>query len=125
MNMKKQRVYIDTSVIGGLFDAEFAKYTKLFFKEVIAGQFTIIASDILELELRNAPEKVISFYASIPEEHIERVNQNPESDSLAQKYIQAKVVGKTSLVDCQHIALATLIEADILVSWNFKHIVNI
>jgi hypothetical protein len=50
---------------------------------------------------------------------------SPEATELADKYIEAKVVGKTSRADCQHIAIATLCNADVLVSWNFKHIVNL
>ncbi len=41
------------------------------------------------------------------------------------KYIEEKVVGKTSLADCQYIALATINNVDVLASWNFKHIVNL
>ena len=48
-----------------------------------------------------------------------------EATILADKYIEAKVVGKTSKADCQHIAMATLNKADILISWSFKHIVNL
>ena len=44
---------------------------------------------------------------------------------LASAYISEKVVGKTSYADCLHIALATLNRADYLISWNFKHIVNV
>jgi hypothetical protein len=44
---------------------------------------------------------------------------------LADRYIEANVVGKTSRADCQHIAMAPLALADVLVSWNFKHIVNL
>jgi len=44
---------------------------------------------------------------------------------LADKYIAEKVVGKTSLNDCRHIALATINKVDVLASWNFKHIVNL
>ena len=44
---------------------------------------------------------------------------------MALKYIDEKVVRKTSYTDCLHIALATIYQADLLVSWNFKHIVNI
>jgi hypothetical protein len=53
------------------------------------------------------------------------VRLTPEVIELADKYIEAKVVGKTSRADCQHIAIATLCNADVLVSWNFKHIVNL
>jgi hypothetical protein len=44
---------------------------------------------------------------------------------LADTYISEKVVGKTSLEDCRHIALATIYRVDVLASWNFKHIVNL
>lgn len=37
-----QRIYIDTSVIGGYFDEEFEFYTKLFFEQVFNGNFKVI-----------------------------------------------------------------------------------
>ena len=67
----------------------------------------------------------MDFYESLPFENIERVELTDEVRALAEKYIKEKVVGKTSIADCQHIALATIYKADILASWNFKHIVNI
>lgn len=123
--MKQQIIYVDTSVIGGFFDEEFAHYTKLFFDRVIAGDFKIIVSDIMEQELEKAPDKVLSFFATLPEDVIIRVELNEAADSLATEYLRAEVVGATSRADCQHIAIASIINADILVSWNFKHIVNI
>lgn len=44
---------------------------------------------------------------------------------MATQYIAEGVVGQTSLADCLHIALATINRADYLISWNFKHIVNV
>src|SRR5271154_4870336 len=120
-----QRVYIDTSVIGGYFDEEFEFYTKLFFERVAQGKFKIIVSDILTTELKGAPDEVITFYKSVLPTHIEYVQQTEDSIRLGEKYLTEGVVGKTSRLDCRHIALVTLINADILVSWNFKHIVNI
>jgi hypothetical protein len=120
-----QRVYVDTSVIGGYFDEEFEFYTKLFFEKVNQGQFKIILSDILTTELQGAPENVASFFESIPKRQIEYVDQTEDSIQLGEEYLNEGVVGKTSRTDCRHIALATLVNADILVSWNFKHIVNI
>ena len=120
-----QRIYIDTSVIGGYFDEEFEFYTKLFFKKVEQGKFKVILSDILATELKGAPGEVLTFYQSIPKTQIEYVDQSEDSIQLGDEYINEGVVGKTSRTDCRHIALATLVNADILVSWNFKHIVNI
>jgi hypothetical protein len=120
-----KRVYIDTSVCGGNFDEEFANDTIPFFESVRNGEVTIIVSDILEAELMGAPDFVKQLLKSLPLEFIERIKLSVEAAELADKYIEAKVVGKTSRADCQHIAIATLCHAHVLVSWNFKHIVNL
>ncbi|MET4081810.1 putative nucleic acid-binding protein [Pedobacter sp. UYP30] len=121
----KQRVYIDTSVVGGYFDKEFSQETVPFFERAKNGELIIIVSDILQAELFRAPEFTRELLADIPEEFKEFARLSPEASALADKYIEAKVVGKTSRADCQHIAIATLSNADVLVSWNFKHIVNL
>ena len=59
------------------------------------------------------------------EEHFERVPLTVEARELANRYIAENVVGKSSLDDCRHIALATIHRVDVLASWNFKHIVNL
>jgi predicted nucleic acid-binding protein len=121
----KQRIYIDTSVVGGYFDEEFSTDTKLFFDRVKDGELIILVSDLLIAELLRAPDFVKEFLSSLPEQQIESVKLSVDATVLADKYIEAKVVGKTSRSDCQHIAMATLCRADVLVSWNFKHIVNL
>lgn len=120
-----KRVYVDTSVIGGYFDDEFAIDTIPFFKSIIKGEIKIIVSDLLEAELLRAPEFVKELLGNIPDSRKEHVRISEEAINLADKYIEAKVVGKTSRADCQHIAIATICRADVLVSWNFKHIVNL
>ena len=121
----KQRIYIDTSIVGGYFDDEFSVDTLPLFDNVKNGLVIIIVSDLLEAELLRAPQFVKDLLTSIPEINIERIRLTPDAIELADKYIEAKVVGKTSRADCQHIAMATLNNADVLVSWNFKHIVNL
>jgi len=121
----KKRVYIDTSVVGGYFDDEFNDGTIPFFELVNNGEVTIIVSDLLEAELLGAPDFVKKLLNNIDEKNMERINLYEKATILADKYIEAKVVGKTSRADCQHIAMATISNADVLVSWNFKHIVNL
>ena len=123
--MGLQRVYIDTSIVGGVFDEEFQFFTKLFFDRVFRKEVQLIISDLLGIELVNAPEKVLEYYQSLPADQLQFVKGTKESDGLAEQYIAEKVVGKTSLADCQHIAIATLHAADVLISWNFQHIVNL
>ncbi len=120
-----RKVYVDTSVVGGYFDAEFTAATRIFFDRVFRNEFKIVVSELLEAEILLAPDKVRDFLDSIPEEQIVYVELTEQAIELADKYIAEKVVGKTSRADCQHIAIATVSQVDALVSWNFKHIVNL
>lgn len=121
----KQRYYIDTSVVGGYFDKEFEKTTKMFFKRFEDDEIIIVVSDLLDFDLLNAPKLVKELLEKYDSKNIEYLSLNNEAIELANKYIDEKVVGQTSLIDCRHIALATIYKVDVLVSWNFKHIVNL
>jgi predicted nucleic acid-binding protein len=120
-----QRIYIDTSVFGGYFDEEFKEHTIPLFNRVKGGEFVILYSTVTQDELENAPEKVKDLVKSLRVDLTEFIETTDEAIDLATEYITKKVVGQTSLADCLHIALATINRADFLVSWNFKHIVNI
>ena len=123
--MKKQRIYIDTSVFGGYFDSEFDTFTKPLFERIDNGEFIVLYSTVTQEELENAPERVQKLVTNLKIEQTEFIEETDEAVELASEYISEKVVGKTSFADCLHIALATINRADLLVSWNFKHIVNI
>jgi len=123
--MKRQRIYIDTSIVGGFFDKEFEKETKLLFQRLENKEIIFITSDVLFDELEDAPPKVKSLLDNYDESYLEKIVITDEAKELANKYIAENVVGKTSLDDCRHIALATINNADVLASWNFKHIVNL
>lgn len=116
---------MDTSVFGGYFDQEFEDFTKPLFERIILGEFTILYSSITQQELMAAPAKVQNLVLDLKEEHTDWLSLSKEALELAGHYLSEGVVGKTSFVDCQHIAMATIYHADLLISWNFKHIVNI
>jgi len=122
--MKKLRIYIDTSVLGGYFDTEFSIDTKLLFEEILNDKYQVIISDLTEKELIKAPENVNTLLKKLKIK-TEKLIVNQEAIDLALEYVSEKVVGQTSLDDCIHIAIATIDRVDLLVSWNFKHIVNI
>jgi hypothetical protein len=123
--MKLQRIYIDTSIVGGFFDAEFEKETKLLFRQLENREVVFVISEVLTAELENAPERVKTLLDSYDSDYLEKVPLTVEARELANKYITENVIGKTSLDDCRHIALATIHRVDVLASWNFKHIVNL
>jgi len=120
-----QIFYFDTSVFGGVFDKEFDEATLQLFERVKLGQVICVFSDLTETELLKAPENVKEHFKNLPKQNIEKVIVTDEILKLASKYVAEKVVGQTSFDDCIHIATATIYKADILVSWNFKHIVNV
>ena len=120
-----KRIYLDTSVFGGYFEPEFEMWTEVLFDQIRKGYFKIIVSDVTNTELEKAPKRVRHLANSIPEIQLDFVEITDEAINLAEKYIKEKVVGKTSYSDCLHIAIATINNADVLVSWNFKHIVNL
>ena len=116
---------MDTSVFGGYYDTEFEEITKKLFDQIVKDGIKIMYSELTKNELINAPDRVKDFIKSLPENLINYIEITDESLILADKYIAEKVVGQTSREDCIHIALATINRADVLVSWNFKHIVNL
>lgn len=121
----KQRIYIDTSVIGGIFDEEFEQHSKLLLAEFQAGIKIAVASDVTLLELEKAPDRVQKVLDTIPAAFKEHISLSVEKEDLASQYIQAGAVSMKFYEDALHIAIATVSRVDILASWNFKHIVNL
>ena len=119
-----ERVYLDSSVFGGYFEPEFELWTKVLFDRISKGEYIILISRLTDIELENAPPQVRNLAKLLPQVNVEWLDITTQTVQLADKYIEEKVVGQTSHSDCIHIAIATLNYADVLVSWNFKHIVN-
>ncbi|MCL5991635.1 MAG: PIN domain protein, partial [Bacteroidetes bacterium] len=120
----KPRIYIDTSVIGGCFDEEFQEWSNKLFDEFIRGNYIAIISDVTTTELDDAPNHVKGRIDDLPPHCISYIKVDDEIKYLASKYIELKAVSSNNLDDATHIAAASVNKADILVSWNFKHIVN-
>jgi predicted nucleic acid-binding protein len=122
--MRKMRVYLDTSVFGGVNDEEFAEPSRRFLARLKSGEFTVVISTELLRELGSAPMTVRKELDDIPDELLENAAVDPRVEALADAYVASGVLGETSRSDAIHVATATVAEADVIVSWNFKHIVN-
>jgi hypothetical protein len=121
----KQRLYLDTSVYGGYYDDEFSEQTRPLFDRLTNNEYIILFSSVTQDELNNAPEKVKNLVKGFKSGITEFLDVTDEVTDLAYEYIAEGVVGQTCFADCLHIALATVSKADYLISWNFKHIVNV
>lgn len=121
----KRRIYTDTSVIGGCLDFEYEEASQLLMAVFKRGGATMVVSNLTSLELLSAPPAVQEVVESVPEAHREYVEMTAEAAALAMQYVDAGVVGAANRIDAQHIATATAHRVSVLVSWNFKHIVNL
>ncbi len=123
--MKKLHVYVDTSVIGGCEDEEFSTVTRQLWSRFRAGECVMVISDLTMQEIEGAPQGVRKHLEDIPAGSQIQVRLSGESKELADAYVAHGVVGPGSLADALHVAVATVSGVDVLVSWNFKHIVNL
>jgi hypothetical protein len=119
------RIYTDTSVLGGCEDEEYAEHSVRLMDGFVRGERVLVLSSLTIQELAAAPAEVRKRLASVPEAHIETLQLDTEAKELAEAYIAAGVLTGTMRADAQHIAIATVARVDVLVSWNFKHIVNL
>jgi len=119
------RIYPDTSVFGGYFDPEFERWSRALIEEFRNGSKIAVISDLTLRELLEAPIEVRKLVEEIPETYKEYVILDNEAIELAKRYIEEGIVTERFLIDAQHIAIATINRVNALVSWNFKHIVNL
>lgn len=122
--MKIQRVYLDTSVIGGCFDPEFAEWSNGLMQDLRDGLFKPVLSQVIATEIQDAPTPVQELYAELLTLDPEIIEVTGSALELADAYQSRNILTPNFRNDGLPIALATIAEADVLVSWNFKHIVR-
>jgi hypothetical protein len=106
-------------------DEEFREPSVRLFDAFRAGSAVVVLSDLTRLELEHAPEAVRAIVETISPQHVEHVSFTEEASALAERYLTEGVIGASMRLDARHIATATVHRVDVLVSWNFKHIVNL
>ncbi|WP_295119285.1 hypothetical protein [uncultured Chitinophaga sp.] len=118
-------VYTDTSVIGGCFDVEFKEWSQALFKEFASGAKTLILSESVIFELEGASDNIKGMLTTVHSNNQLILPLTEEVKILARTYINEGALSNKSYYDALHIAYATICRADVLASWNFKHIVNL
>jgi len=124
MQVKRNRIYADTSVFGGVFDDEFAAFSRRFFDDVLSGKHIVLISQITLRELGRAPLRVRRLLRGLPPEYVETILIMREMIDLTNAYIAAKVVAHRWFDDAAHVAAATVSKADVIISWNLRHLVK-
>lgn len=122
--MKTQRIYLDTSVIGGCFDPEFAPWSNGLLADCQTGLFMPVLSDVIAEEINLAPERVRLKYAELLAGGAAVFEVTDAALNLLDAYLQHQILGERYRNDLLHIAIATVADVDLVTSWNFKHIVR-
>jgi len=122
--VKKFLNYVDASVIGGCEDVEFAEASRALWNLFIKGNYVQVLSEHTLREIQEAPERLRARLLDVPEAHQIVLTDIPEAYALAEAYLAHGVIGPGSRSDALHVALATIGRVDVMVSWNFRHIVN-
>jgi predicted nucleic acid-binding protein len=121
------KLYLDTSVPNFIF-AEDAKdkqtATKLLFSKDTQKHYTFFISPVVIREIEKAQtakqKQLLKVIESLP-----IIEYTEEAETLAQAYLSAKILPANSDEDARHVAVATIHNMDAVVSWNFKHLVNL
>lgn len=125
MSRRRQRFYLDTSVLGGCFDREFEDVSRALVRDAEAGRFQPVLSEVMAAEVSLAPEPVRDVYAHLAEIGAEVISVSAEAIELAREFEGRGILSPRFRNDMLHIALAIVADVDVLVSWNFKHIVRL
>ena len=123
------KLYLDTSVIGALFDSEIPQrieITRALLRSIIKGKHTGIISNIVLEEIERSPEefkeKIIAEMRKIP---LQIISEDEASADLLEIYEKEGFIRRGARLDLRHLAVATVNGVDAVVSWNFRDIVNI
>ena len=127
--MRKLKVYLDTSVISHLLQEDAPEKmadTRQLWEMFKNGKYDVYLSTVTLEEVSDCPDpKKSKMY-----DYLEQINYTPiriidDMSDVAQQIIDMGILTKKSYDDCQHIAAAVVTECNCIISWNFKHIVNI
>jgi len=122
--MKIPRIYLDTSAIGGCFDEEFHIWSNALFEDIRMGLFKPVTSPVVAAEIQDAPARVQKKYEELLSFDIEILEDSENVANLLEAYVKHEILAERFIDDMNHIALATVGSVDIVISWNFKHIVR-
>jgi len=122
--MKISRIYLDTSVIGGCHDKEFQSWSNGLMKDFRLKNYLPVLSELTFDEISKAPKPVQQTLRALLDYDPEVLDITESALELSEKYLKREILTPKFRDDALHIALASLANVDVLVSWNFRHIVH-
>lgn len=129
--MKKLRVYFETTLFGFYYDTLIQNLTKReatqrLFEQLKSRQWVGLVSGVVIQELEQTPEPHRKDLLKLLQDYpFSRLEYDPvEAQHLAELYLKAGIIPDDFPKDALHVAIATVAEIDVLVTWNCKHLAN-
>ena len=127
--MRKLKVYLDTSVISHLLHEDAPEKmadTKQLWEMFRDGKYDVYLSAVTLREIGRCPEpKKTQMIDYLNDVRFTTLDITEEVMAIANKIIEMGILTQKNFDDCQHIGAAVINECDCIISWNFKHIVNV
>ena len=127
--MRKRKIYLDTSVISHLYQQDAPEKmadTLLLWRDISAGLYDVYLSNTTLQEISACkPEKLEILLDYLTQIEYTIIPETGEIDRVAQMIIDMGILRQKSFDDCVYIASAVVTPCDYIVSWNFKHMVNV
>jgi predicted nucleic acid-binding protein len=129
VRVERNTLYLDTSVLNFFFedkDLEKANSTRELFREIRNGKFNAYISELVLREIGKTRglkrERLLSLINTYK---IPWLEVTPECMELTEKYMGRKIFPSKYRDDGLHIAIATVHQIDVVVSWNLRHMVKL
>ena len=126
--MKQLKIYLDTSIISYLDQQDAPERmaeTHILWDKIKNGEFKAVISDITLSEISDCAEaKKNILFEYLAQINYELIETTEDTLRVAGQFVNLGILQQKSFDDCQHIASDIVSECDIIVSWNFKHIVT-
>ena len=127
--MKKIKYYLDTTIFNFVFaegDTEKKDITVKLFKDLPSISNGIYISDEVIREINRAPEpRKSQLVGQLEETNPLLLEVDIEAEELAERYVKEGIIPERYRSDAVHIAVAVVNGIEVIVSWNFEHIVKL
>lgn len=127
--MKKLRLYLETSIISAVIDErepEKKELTLRLLDEIKKEEYELFISELVTVEIdKSSQQTALKLRDILKKLQPEELTITDEIKVLADKYIAEKIIPLKYVNDALHIAAASVNELDVIISWNFEHIVKL
>jgi hypothetical protein len=123
--MERSRIYVETSVLGGCFDPEFRYWTHGLIEDFRKGTFQPVMSDIVASEVLELHESIRGIHRELLALGAQEVGVTLAALDLRRAYQERVTLAPNFQNDLLHLAVASLADVDVTVSWGLPRVISL